>query len=877
MHLHRLSPSRSRLVAPLALALLAGCELDEQPGEQIRVALQARLEGGALPAPTEHILDEDAEEENEGARAAWIESMHRAAPGTDWREVERRNGEAQRAKRNGLAKLAAVASHWTERGSHNQAGNSMSAFPAPDGARLYVGSALGGTWRSPLDGSAWEPLGDNTYGGAAWLAILPGALPADPDVILRSTDGGLIDVSRDEGATWLPPAGLPGCDGMRRVLVTEDGTHTVFLVAHALDGVIQTKKWGVYRSTDGAQNFQKVDNLGPFPGDLWATRTGATVLYCARNGMLERSTDKGDHWTDVGAMNASSDAELTGSEAGAPRLWAVLQEAAGANLYRSDDAGAHWTFLSTLTDYWGALNASITDAGLFAYGGVELFKTTDGGGSFVKQNGWGDYYGDPASKLHADMMGFDVFPDGAGGEVWYVNTHGGTYRSADRLASVHNLSLSGLNVSQYYTTLTSAANPLHVVAGAQDQGYQWTDNPPGADGQIDFDQIISGDYGHATSGDGTHAFVYSVYPGFLLIHKGENNPTLITDDFPSGEAYGWLPTVVADPDDVKDCFFCASHLWRYAKSTVGINNWVLAQYSSFDFAGSAGEYLTGLAFAPGDHQRAYAVTSAGRLFHSEDHGLTWTKGTGSSPDEHYFYGNALVASQLDPQVAYVGGSGYSGPAVRRTLNGGVTWGALGDGLPPTLVYSLVEAPDGSVFAGTETAAYRLDPGSSTWVDITSNQAPVTIWWSAEYVASAHAVRFGTYGRGIWDFSLDPSCAYEAYGTGLGGANVITLDSASPTTVGTTHVLDVAGAAPSAAATLIYSTAPLSAPFKGGTLLVSPATWLLLAFTTDGAGAATIPLPVPADAALVGLPLLWQVVQAAGGWKLSNGLSGTLCP
>jgi len=215
--------------------------------------------------------------------------------------------------------------------------------------------------------------------------------------------------------------------------------------------------------------------------------------------------------------------------------------------------------------------------------------------------------------------------------------------------------------------------------------------------------------------------------------------------------------------------------------------------------------------------------------------------------------------------------------VRRTLNGGVTWGALGDGLPPTLVYSLVEAPDGSVFAGTETAAYRLDPGSSTWVDITSNQAPVTIWWSAEYVTSAHAVRFGTYGRGIWDFSLDPSCAYEAYGTGLGGANVITLDSASPTTVGTTHVLDVTGAAPSAAATLVYSTAPLSAPFKGGTLLISPATWLLLAFTTDGAGAATLPLPVPADAALVGLPLQWQVVQAAGGWKLSNGLSGTLCP
>jgi photosystem II stability/assembly factor-like uncharacterized protein len=866
-----------RLLSPALLAaLLTGCEMGEQPGEGIRSALRVRLETGALPPPTEHFLDEEAEEENAGARRAWMESMHRAAPDVDWRVIERRNGEAQRAKRNALAKMAATTTRWTERGSENQSGNTMSAFPSPDGTHLYVGSALGGTWRSPPDGSAWQPLGDNTWGGAAWLAILPGALSTDPDVILRSTDGGLIDVSRDEGATWTPPAGLPGCDGMRRVLVTADGTHTVFLVAHANDGPLGTKRWGVYRSTDAAQNFVRLLNLGTYPGDLWATRTGPTVLYCARNGKVQVSLDKGDTWSDAGTMNPSSDAEITGSEAGAPRLWVVLQEGGSANLYRSDDAGASWSFVAALTDYWGALNASITNADLFAYGGVEMFKTTNGGTSFVKQNGWGDYYGDPAHKLHADMMGFDVYADG-GGEAWFINTHGGTYRSTDGLATVANLSLVGLNVSQYYTTHTSTADPLHIVAGAQDQGYQWTDDPPGANGLIPFDQIISGDYGHATSGDGTHAYVYSVYPGFLLIHKGENNPQLITDDFPAGETYGWLPTVVADPDDPTSCFFCARHLWRYKKSPVGINNWLLTQYSTFDFAASGGEYLTALDFAPTQHQRAYAVTSAGRLFHSADHGLTWTLGTGGAPDEHYFYGNALVASQLDPLVAYVGGSGYSGPAVRRTQDGGATWSALSDGLPPTLVYSLVESPDGSLFAGTETTAYRLDPGATTWVDITSNQAPVTIWWSAEYVPSANAVRFGTYGRGIWDYSLDEPCAYEAYGVGLGGSNVITLDSASPTTLGTTHVLEVSGASASSPATLAYSTAAIAAPFKGGTLLVSPATWLLLSIVTDGAGSASIPLPVPADALLEGLPLNWQVLQNSGGWKLSNGLAGTLCP
>jgi hypothetical protein len=110
-------------------------------------------------------------------------------------------------------------------------------------------------------------------------------------------------------------------------------------------------------------------------------------------------------------------------------------------------------------------------------------------------------------------------------------------------------------------------------------------------------------------------------------------------------------------------------------------------------------------------------------------------------------------------VAYVGGSGYSGPAVRRTLNGGAPWVPLAPmACRRRWCTRWSRRPTAALFAGTETGRYRLDPGSSTWVDITANEAPVTIWWSAEYVASANCARFGTYGRGIWDYSLDEPCA-----------------------------------------------------------------------------------------------------------------------
>jgi hypothetical protein len=58
---------------------------------------------------------------------------------------------------------------------------------------------------------------------------------------------------------------------------------------------------------------------------------------------------------------------------------------------------------------------------------------------------------------------------------------------------------------------------------------------------------------------------------------------------------------------------------------------------------------------------------------------------------------------------------------------------------------------GKVFCGTETAAYAREANGTSWVDITANHAPVTVYWSAEALYPENTIRFGTYGRGIWDY------------------------------------------------------------------------------------------------------------------------------
>jgi len=109
-------------------------------------------------------------------------------------------------------------------------------------------------------------------------------------------------------------------------------------------------------------------------------------------------------------------------------------------------------------------------------------------------------------------------------------------------------------------------------------------------------------------------------------------------------------------------------------------------------------------------------------------------------------------------TVWVGGSGYGGPAVYQSTDGGVSFQPHGQGLPPTLVYCLGEAPDGSgtLVCGTETSVYRRIPVEPEWVDVTGNEAPVTTYWCVEALPHENVMRFGTYGRGIWDYRITRS-------------------------------------------------------------------------------------------------------------------------
>ena len=850
-----------------SLFLLASCSVSTLPPGQS----PARPLGHGQPLPTERADGQEEGEENQDERRAWMEAMHRAAPGVDWRAEEDRNRRALMAEREqALLSPLATAGSWDEIGSRNLAGSVFVSTPSSDGTELYVGTALGGVFRGPADGSSWVAIGDGVYGGALHVGVVPAA-GGGQDIVLRADNNSLWR-SVDGGLTWQNPAGVSTVYEVRRLLVLEDAGSTVLFLARI------GSTWSLYRSTDRGASFSVTYTTTEEP-DIFAPRDVAGTVELFDGDHLERSLDGGVSFSPlgVGVGFQAEDVRFGGHEvSGGTTFSCALRHNGVWELWRTTDSGVSWSHPRDMPEMWSAFVTSMTDADILAYGGVEFWVSRNGGSSFAKVNEWWEHPGNRQNKLHADIMGATVEPDAslASGERWYINTHGGNYQSLDQAQTVDWLAAERLAVSQYYNTLTSRRDPDEIHAGSQDQGYQRAVGNPfsGPGGSRHFVEDITGDYGHLSSTSGAHDFVYSDYPGFILISIGEGVNNLFTEDFPSGFAGQWLPFMVADPEDEDVFYLCGERIWKYDRP--GANyDWNYSQLGSKVFTPA----VTSLAFSPIDPQRAWCCTSDGKIYYSTDRGVTWTQSNTNGPGAHYFYGTTIVPSSVNPDMVWIAGSGYSTAPVKVSFNGGVSFSDRRDGMPNTLVYGMVEAPDGSgrMYAAASTGAWEYEPTTQQWSSILGAEAPITTYWSVETVPSRNLIRFGTYGRGIWDFAPDTP-GFFPYGELRGRPNHLDLVADSRPLLGRQVLLTVTGAPANATGFLSVSLAEDDVAMFGGDLLIdlNQVVWQK-SMTADASGTASTSISIPNNPALIGaerfLQATFRDASQSQGWALSHGL------
>lgn len=739
---------------------------------------------GPVPGEGQTIVRLEGEDPGHGdRRRAWIESMHRAAPGVDWKELEYANRMAihksrsnqDGAARGGLEVLAQgqLTGYWFERGSVNQAGSVIATEFDQQTEDIWLVSAGGTLFRGNLDGKKWTVVNQDLVFDGNFLRFVPhGGSRRLLGVIDR-----VLHYSDDEGLSWERAEGLDTYDqwgGRKHLIMADDPERTLFYLVQEWLPVPWKADVGIYMSKDHGETFVKTHSFGL--GDLddvsltMASGSGR-VLVCQKISSNKTRILELDLETGIPDLlnesflfgNGTVEANLAAHEAdGQLRL---LTYNSANQLFRSDDSGKSWSLLSTLEERpWGVgLFISPSNPELVLMGAVHCHRSIDGGKTFVRFNDWWEYYGNMDGKLHADMMFFKEFSRKDGKPFILISNHGGLNVTFDG-GTVKNLGLNGLNVSQYYDVVTDPIDELFIYAGSQDQGFQrasdfWENDI------LPFDQAISGDYGHmAFTGNGQN--LWMVYPGGWVSFWNSPSGGGLTSswELKSEHESVWIPPLVADPDPSKNRVYMAGGnanggAGSFILELEEVGGQITSKNLPFDFRAFSGGEVSALAFSPTDPQRMYAATTNGYFFTSSDKGLTWNTSVTAVPGGQYLYGAAIEPSRLYPDRVFFAGSGYSNPPVFISNDGGQTFASYNDGLPPTLVLDLaLNAEETMLFAGTESGPYVCILSEGKWYPMLGSSAPVQRYWSVEYLPLQNRVRFGTYGRGIWDFAIEEEIA-----------------------------------------------------------------------------------------------------------------------
>jgi len=691
----------------------------------------------------------------------YFDQLHKVSANYNWKLVNQAVREQRYARHSKVsdgtqADTPRVTGTWQEVGSANQAGRVVAVDFDAATNRVWTAGAGGTIWQGDAQGSSWKILNESRR-------------ISDPQLIknvkLKNGKERLIVVSNaarafylDEGSTqWMQATGT---EEMQRwgsfqhvVSCTRNGELEIFGFGNEWD---YSKLWRgrnvLYMSSDSGVSYKRIkwfDGLGALWTDGYDNVilvNGDTLSYVQSDGTV---TDERVSTLWQGAS------QIVMGGADISLLMMAISKGDSTSFYMSSDVGEQWEFRSTIKYRpfnRKSFHQTNGNKGVWMFGAVDVHRTTDDGLTWKIINGWGQYYNNPSVYLHADIPSITSFKKSDGKPLTFICTDGGLYKTEDEGSTVKNISLSGLNVGQYYSSYSSRDNVDVVYIGSQDQGFQRSRVVSA--GARDFRQMISGDYSSLVSGDGGHT-VYCVYPGFVMyINSAEDNWSPRTLDFVHTK-HLWLPPLASLSSNPKQVLLGGgtngdgAFLYLYEPNPDTLR----ATKLPFDFgAGAADVRITAVNTFEKDDRYQYVVTSANKVFFSNDKGLSWTQGDRPAGlREHYFSGNAIAIDDKTASTMYLGGSGYDQPGVYATNNSGETFLPL-TGLPPCLVLGLAVGVDGRyVAAATDVGAFVYDTLTKAWTDVTTLNAPDQTYWDVDWIPQLGRFRFSTYGRGVWDF------------------------------------------------------------------------------------------------------------------------------
>jgi photosystem II stability/assembly factor-like uncharacterized protein len=654
---------------------------------------------------------------------------------------------------------------------------------------FYMAPNNGGVWKTTDYGLTWNPIfDDQPTGSVGALAIAP----SNPEVIYVGSGEGLrrpdlsvgdgIYKSADGGHTW-QHLGLRDAQQIGAILVDPHDPNRVFVAAVGHPYGPNSER-GVFRSTDGGTNWQKIlyknENIGAIDlafdptnaqtiyAVMWASRrppwtTGGS--YGAPGSGLFKSSDGGTNWQELGkGLPSGADLGRIGlaiAPSDPKRMYALVQSEKAGGVYKSDDAGESWQRVNSESRVYGrgddfaCVRIHPKDRDTIFIANTSTYKSTDAGQSFkaIKGAPGGDDYHtvwinpeDPQIIALASDQGVTIsVNDGATWSSWYNQP-----------------------TAQFYHVITDNQFPYWVYGGQQESG------SVGTASRSDFGQITFRDWypvgveeygyvapdpldpnmiygGKATRFNRVTGQTQDISPVVLRTGKYRFNRTapIIFSYVDPHTLYLGSNVLFATKDGGNSWQIISPDLTREDPAvppSLGI--FVDADPAKGKHRG----VIYSIAPSPKDGDLIWAGTDDGLVHVTHDGGKNWLNVT--PPDLTPWSKIAqLDASHFDTQTVYAAVNRFRlddlHPHIYRTHDGGKTWQhtvtGIGENEP---VNAVREDPErkGLLYAATEKTVYVSFDDGEHWQTLRLNLPITSI---RDLVAHGDDLVIGTHGRSFW--------------------------------------------------------------------------------------------------------------------------------
>ena len=667
------------------------------------------------------------------------------------------SGVLNRGPGGGTGHAISTVSNWTFVGPSVVPGSSGGAgrinfirIDPSNTSVIYVGSPGGGFWKTTNGGNTWTTTTDFlSVVGATDLVIDH----TNSSVLFLATgDGDASDTysagvfkSTDAGATW-SPTGLQflitSTYVIRRLLM-DPSNHNILYAATSS---------GIYKTVDAGASWTAVVS-GSFK-DMEFNPANPSILYATTSTQFYRSTNSGASWTIVsnGLPGTSSVNRLAiGVSPASPSTVYVLASSSSSNfngVYRSTDNGLSFSTQSTTPNILGydtggdtggqgwydlAIAVSPTNINDIMVGGVNQWRSTNGGVNWTQRSHWYGGFGFP--YVHADVHALEFQPGSS--TIIYSGNDGGIFKSTNNGSTWTDIS-SNLAIKQYYKIAWSPTSTNKIMGGTQDNG---TDQYNGST----WTRVLGGD-GMDCMYDFNNSNILYAELYYGSIYKSTNGGSTFSNIVGSGgtnedEGGAWVTPMAMSPASSSTLYIGKTQVY---KSTNSGSSWSTVG----SISGGSGKIIA-LALSAANSNYVYAAKSD-RFFVSTN-GTSFTDRTSGLPTGSASI-TSIAASSTDANLVWVTFSGYSsGNKVYYSSDAGNTWINVSNNLPnlPVNCISYRAGSNSEVYIGADVGVYVMDANMNNWQPFYTN-LPNCVVTDIEINNSLNKIRIGTFGRGIWE-------------------------------------------------------------------------------------------------------------------------------